>query len=254
MDLLPLLLAGPLAGLVTGLTGGNGVGVVASVLLLGGVSAHSVVGLCLLVQLFTMGTTMVPMVRASQPPMALVGYLAVPAVACAILGAALALRLPEGAIRAALIVGLGLTGLTLVRAKERPRDGAPDEAGRKLNGAGLLGVAVAGAGSGLAAGTIGGGGNIIVANALYAGLGVPFRQAVAASLVLGVLAAAAGLPSYLGAGAITLSQGAAIVLPAIPAALLAARLALRVRVVRVRRMQGAYLLFVTALLLLWSLG
>jgi uncharacterized protein len=247
-----LVLAGTAGGILTGLTGANGVGVLMSVLLLGGNDPRAAVALTLVAQLFTMSAALVPILRVARPSLASWLWLAVPAMGGAWAGARGSHAIPEDWIRGLLIVGLVVVGGMLLRSKPRKEPEEPAKAARSSRGA--LGLPLLGGLSGLLAGLVGGGGNIIVTNALYGGLGVPFRQALGLSMGLGALSAAVGATTYFLSGDVLASQIPWIAAPALVSAGLTARLSLRVSVPRIRRMQGLYLLAAAALIAVRALA
>jgi uncharacterized membrane protein YfcA len=102
--------------------------------------------------------------------------------------------------------------------------------------------------SGFLAGLLGGGGNIVVANALYKVLKVPFRRAVALSLCLGVLSAISGVLPYLHAGRVDLALAPWILIPALGLAWFSSGYAITVPIDKIRRGQGLYLVVVAVIL------
>ncbi|MCB9780205.1 MAG: sulfite exporter TauE/SafE family protein [Alphaproteobacteria bacterium] len=244
MNPIVLVFAGASSGAVTGLTGGSGVSVLLSILLLAGFDVHAVIGVCLATQVLTMSTALLPQARAEGLPWLLVPVLCLPAVPCSWLGARLALRLPGSVLEAIVAAALLVIGGMLLRTR---KERAPREA--QAHGAGRLGaVGLVGGLSGLVAGLFGGGGNVVVANALHALLGMPFRRAVALSLCLGVVSTATGVLPYLQAGRVDLSLAPWVLIPGVIAAPLVSRWATRIPVAVVRRSQGAYLVLVAAVL------
>ncbi|MCB9685952.1 MAG: sulfite exporter TauE/SafE family protein [Alphaproteobacteria bacterium] len=244
MQLAILVVAGAASGVVTGLTGGNGFSVVMAGLLLAGFDVHAAIGLCLGTQVFSMAAALWPQARADGLPWALVPLVCLPAIPGSLAGAALALRLPSEVLQAIVAAGVLLIGVSLLRAREREERAEPRETSR----ARLVGVGAIGAASGLLAGLFGGGGNIVVANALYAFVGLPFRRAVALSLCLGIVSAGSGVLPYLQAGRLDPTLAPWLVLPALVVAPVVSHLATRVPVAVVRRLQGGFLVVVALVL------
>lgn len=239
-----LVLAGLASGSVTGLTGGNGMSVMMSILLVAGLPVHEVVGVCLLVQAFTMGVALVPLVRTAGLAQELVPVLCLPALALSWVGARVALWTDPRVLLWAVTVALGLIGALLLRAKhDRPEPTPRDLEARDLASIGALGGA-----SGFLAGMLGGGGNIVVANVLYGGMGIPFRRALALSLCLGVVAALSGSLPYVLEGRVDLALAPWILSPSLGATWIAGRYAARLPIHQVRRAQGAHLTAVALLL------
>ena len=243
-----LVVAGLLSGVVSGLTGANGMGIVLSVLLLSGHQIHEVIGLCLLSQIFTMSTAAFALTRSTKLRWRLLPALCVPSAFFAVVGAKVALRIPKDPLTVMIIVGIGVIGLMLVRAKRKHHDEPPEDAHPSTKAYAIVGVT--GGLSGFMAGLAGGGGNIIVANALHKLLALRFHQAVLLSLCLGVVSAALGSSPYILEGRVDLAHAPLIIAPALVSAWIAAGYNTKFDPVTIKRIQGWYLLFIAGILAL----
>ncbi|MEZ4320725.1 MAG: sulfite exporter TauE/SafE family protein [Myxococcota bacterium] len=248
-----LVLAGALSGAVTGVTGGNGMSVMLSVLLLLGLPVHEVIGVCLAVQAVTMAAAFVPLVRSVGLDWELVPVICLPAVALSWVGARVALWMDADALVWVVAVALAAIGGLLLRAKGGP-DQAVETGAIRHRSSQLAAISAAGGLSGFLAGLLGGGGNILVANALYKGLGVPFRRAVALSLCLGVVAAASGAGPYVLEGRVDPTVAPWMLVPALIVASTSGHWATTLPVAHVRRAQGLYLVAVAAILVARQVG
>jgi uncharacterized membrane protein YfcA len=248
--------AGLLNGIITGLTGGNGMAVLMSILLLAGLKVHNIIGLCLVVQVITMFSTFFIFSSRVKPPVFLIPFLVIPALFSSFGGARLALVTPEKTLTFCVIAVLVLASFLLLRSARREKNQTsvekPPQTPTDLNKK-LPFVAFVGSLSGFAAGLVGGGANIIVANILAGKKVVKFQQAVALSLCLGVLAATIGSVPYVSAGRVNFSALPFLILPALLAASVTARYASRIPTAKVRQSQGVYLLTVVLILSLREL-
>ena len=246
--ILIFVLAGVLNGLVTGTTGANGMVLILSILMMAGVGIHETIGTCLAVQVFTMTTALITRATRSELSGRLVLVLCVPAISASFAGAKLALRVP-GALLEGLVMGLLLVvGLLLLRPRSTMTTRIAEDRGHDVRPGALARMGLVGTVSGGLAGLVGGGGNIVVANAVHKLLGLPFRSAVALSLCLGITAATLGVVPYLLDDRLDASIVPWVLAPALVAAWMSSRWSHRVSVPTIRRIQGAYLMIVATAL------
>ncbi len=243
-----LIVAGLLNGAVTGTTGANGMVLILSFLVMLGLGIHETIGICLVVQLFTMSTALAAVRTRTAVSWRLALVLCVPASVASLVGAKVALRIP-GAVLEALVIGLLLcVGLLLLRARKSPSDAEAGDAVETPRRGALVRVGAVGVISGGMAGMVGGGGNIVVANALNRVLGLPFRRAVALSLCLGITSAALGSMPYLLERRVDPTVAIWVLVPALIAAWVTSRWSHRVSIPIIRRIQGVYLTVVATML------
>ncbi|MBT9314060.1 sulfite exporter TauE/SafE family protein [Leptothoe spongobia] len=247
------IIAGIVNGLVTGFTGANGMAVVLSILLLAGVNVHSVIGLCLSIQVFTMAATLIPLVQQVGLAMELIPVICIPAMVASYGGAKVSLQMPERFLEVLAVVLLLIVGVSLLKSKSSTSRTNSTAKPSQLNSQIFAKIGFTGAASGFMAGLVGGGGNIIVATALNRMLGVAFRRAMALSLCLGISAAAMGVIPYLQSGQIDLWAAGKMLIPGILSAGLSSHWSRQVPINRIRRMQGLYLLGIATLLTIRSL-
>lgn len=245
-----LIFAGTLNGIITGLTGANGMAVLMSILLLAGFKVHNVIGMCLVIQIFTMFAALYPMCKKTQLQWKVILLIGIPATGFSFLGANLALQVSGHTLTTFIIIVMFIFGIMLLRSGKKEENNQKEAKDNSLSKKKYFLLTIAGSMSGFMAGLVGGGGNIIVANVLHRLLGLAFRQAVAISLSLGIIAAFVGSIPYVRNGYVGLDNSLFILVPAVFFAWILAHHSHRIDIHLIRRIQGSYLLIVSGIITL----
>ncbi|MEV6331311.1 sulfite exporter TauE/SafE family protein [Streptomyces sp. NPDC051909] len=239
---LAALAAGAVVGLALGALGGGGsVLAVPALIYLLGFSPAAAATASLLIVLGTAATALYVHARDGQVRWRTGALFAAAGLVPAALGGLLSARLPDGLLTLGFAAVAGLAAVRMVR-----RAPAEEPAVRRS------GPAVAGAGAGLGAvtGVLGVGGGFLTVPALVQVVGLRMRPAVGTSLLVVAVNALVALLARAG-GSVPVDW--AVVAPFTGAAVLAAwdgrRLASRIPADTLRRVFGAVLLLVAALML-----
>lgn len=247
-----LIIAGVIAGSLTGLTGANGMGIIITLLLLAGKSTLDAIGTCLLVQVVVMAIALIPYIKAKKLNLLLLALLAVPAVIFVFAGSRLASQSPETIITFLIILVLFTTGLRLLFARPKKVDSDEGPVPSLTLKTRVL-LLLSGMVIGFVTGLVGGGGTVIVINALNKFFKIPFKKAFATGLALTMISSFFGAANYFSAGNINLLESLYIILPAVLAVSIASKYTVNIKIFIIKRVQGVYLVFISILLTIKTL-
>ncbi|MCX2179023.1 sulfite exporter TauE/SafE family protein [Streptomyces sp. SKN60] len=252
---LTALAAGAVVGLALGALGGGGsVLAVPALIYLLGFSPGAAATASLLIVLGTAATALYGHARDGQVRWRTGALFAAAGLVPAALGGLLSAHLPDWLLTLGFAGVAGIAAVRMVRRAPAPA-AAPASASAGESGVRRSGPAVAGAGAGLGAvtGVLGVGGGFLTVPALVQVVGLRMRPAVGTSLLVVAVNALVALLARAGGSA---PVDWAVVAPFTGAAVLAAwdgrRLASRIPADTLRRVFGAVLLVVAALMLLDS--
>jgi uncharacterized membrane protein YfcA len=247
-----LVFIGAITGALTGLTGASGMSVLISALLLVGVGIRDVIGLTFAVTLANAATSLPAYWRKGNIDVRVAMWLSGPAIPAVLLGHVFGGRVESSALTAVIVVCLFAIGLKFVissiksksETDEQTTNGASQPHQASAYALVPLGIIL-----GTMMGVMGGGGAVFIGAGLILLFRMPARMAIGTSVLIMGLVAVPGVVQHIYVGTLNWAPASAVLASSIPLAALTSSLAHRISEVRVKRLLGIYLLFISLFLL-----